>query len=60
VRDLIEIKLTRRFALIETGLTTTQDYLMGKRFTVADAYLFTVPGWMKGLGIDLSRWPKLF
>jgi glutathione S-transferase len=32
---------------------------MGNRFTVVDAYLFTVLGWMKGLGIDLSRWPKV-
>ncbi|WP_374039461.1 glutathione S-transferase C-terminal domain-containing protein (plasmid) [Brevundimonas staleyi] len=32
---------------------------MGNRFTVADAYLFTVLGWMKGFGIDLSRWPKI-
>jgi glutathione S-transferase len=30
---------------------------MGDRFTVADAYLFTVLGWMEGFGIDLSRWP---
>ncbi|AYM65759.1 glutathione transferase GstA [Agrobacterium fabrum] len=58
VRGLFETKLTRRFDLIETGLAT-QDYLIGNRFTVADAYLFTVLGWMKGFGIDLSRWPKL-
>jgi len=58
VRGLFETKLTRRFDLIETGLAT-QDYLIGNRFTVADAYLFAVLGWMKGFGIDLSRWPKL-
>jgi glutathione S-transferase len=58
VRELFETKLTRRFDLIETGLAA-QDYLMGNRFTVVDAYLFTVLGWMKGFGIDLSRWPKL-
>lgn len=58
VRDLFEIKLTRRFDFIETGLAT-REYLMGDRFTVADAYLFTVLGWMKGFGIDLSRWPKV-
>lgn len=58
VRNLFETKLFRRFAFIETGLAT-QDYLMGKRFTVADAYLFTVLGWMMGFGIDLDRWPKV-
>lgn len=58
VRDLFETKLTRRFDFIETRFAT-QDYLMGNRFTVVDAYLFTVLGWMKGFGIDLSRWPKV-
>ncbi|WP_425624674.1 glutathione transferase GstA [Agrobacterium radiobacter] len=58
VRDLFETKLMRRFDLIEPGLAT-QDYLMGNRFTVVDAYLFTVLGWMKGFGIDLGRWPRV-
>lgn len=58
VRDLFETKLTRRFDFIETRFAT-QDYLMGNRFTVVDAYLFTALGWMKGFGIDLSRWPKV-
>lgn len=35
------------------------DYLMGKDFTVADAYLFTVLGWGKWVGIDMSRWPNI-
>jgi len=50
VREFFETKLTRRFDLVETGLVT-KDYLMGNRFTVADAYLFTVLGWMKGFGM---------
>jgi len=35
------------------------DYLMGKSFTVADAYLFTVLGWGKYLGIDMAKWPHI-
>ncbi|GLK67134.1 glutathione transferase GstA [Hansschlegelia plantiphila] len=58
VREIFKTKLSRRFDFIETGLAT-RDYLMGDRFTVADAYLFTVLGWMKGFGIDLNRWPKV-
>ena len=27
---------------------------MGEQFTVADAYLFTVAGWGKFVGVDLS------
>jgi glutathione S-transferase len=33
--------------------------LLGERFTVADAYLFTVLGWCKFFAINLSRWPSL-
>lgn len=58
VQNLFKTKLSRRFEFIEASLAT-QDYLMGDRFTVADAYLFTVLGWMEGFGIDLSRWPLM-
>jgi glutathione S-transferase len=36
-----------------------KDYLMGKTFTVADAYLFTVLTWTKPLQIDLGKWPNI-
>jgi len=36
-----------------------KDYLMGRNFTVADAYLFTVASWSKHVGIDTSKWPNL-
>ena len=36
-----------------------KDYLMGKQFTVADAYLFTVLRWTTPTQIDLSKWPNL-
>lgn len=35
------------------------DFLLGKQFTVADAYLFTVIGWCPYVGIDLKQWPSL-
>ena len=31
-----------------------RDYTMGSAFSVADAYLFTVVNWTKGVGIDIS------
>ena len=34
-------------------------YLMGKPFTVADGYLFTVTNWAKPMGLDLSHLDKL-
>jgi glutathione S-transferase len=36
-----------------------KDYLMGDRFTVADAYLFTILRWSNPSGIDLAKWPVL-
>jgi len=49
-------RLFRRLDFIEVNLAS-RDYLVGDGFTVADAYLFTVLGWMKGVSIDLDRWP---
>lgn len=36
-----------------------QDYLMGDAFCVADAYLFTILGWGRHVGVDLAQWPAL-
>jgi glutathione S-transferase len=35
-----------------------RDYLLD-RFSVADAYLFTVLNWSTATGIDLARWPAV-
>ena len=37
----------------------TKPYLLGEKFTVADAYLFTVLNWTGKVGIDLGKWPVL-
>ena len=50
--------LANRFAYLD-GHLAGRDYLLGKPFTVADAYLFTVAGWSKPMNIDLGRWPNL-
>jgi glutathione S-transferase len=36
-----------------------RNYLMGEQFTVADGYLFTVAGWSKYVGLDLSALANL-
>ena len=41
------------------GRLEEREYLMGKQFTVADAYLFTVLNWGQWTGIDIARWPVL-
>ena len=46
-------RLLGRFKWVDEQLTG-KNYLMGDGFTVADAYLFTVAGWGKHVGVDLS------
>jgi glutathione S-transferase len=36
-----------------------KSYVMGKNFTAADAYLFTVLNWTNPLKIDVSKWPNI-
>ena len=36
-----------------------KHYLMGDKFTAADAYLFTVLRWSPRVEIDLSKWPNV-
>ena len=36
-----------------------KQYLMGDKFTVADAYLFTILNWAPMVKFDLSRWPAI-
>jgi glutathione S-transferase len=50
--------LTRRYALIEKQLEGRR-YLLGDRFTVADAYLFTLTRWARAVKLDLSGFPNL-
>jgi glutathione S-transferase len=50
--------LTRRFDWLDHQLAG-KPYLMGERFTVADAYCFTVLTWTRPAKIDLARWPNL-
>jgi len=50
--------LNRRFDFLAQSLDGKQ-YLMGDKFTVADAYLFTLLNWSNFLKVDLGKWPKL-
>lgn len=36
-----------------------KDYIMGSRFTVADAYIFTVLMWHKPIKVDITPWENL-
>ena len=54
VRAEREDYLRKRYGLLDERLAGRQ-YLFGDKFTVADAYLFTVTNWAKAVKADLSK-----
>lgn len=50
--------LGKRFGWLNEQLKG-KDYLVANKFSIADAYLFTVMSWSEHLGIDLKTWPNL-
>jgi len=51
-------KILQRLGFVEKALEKG-DYLMGSRFTLADAYLFTIVNWSGMTGVDISGLPRL-
>jgi len=58
LRQTARETLLRNYALLELRLAEA-DWLIGDRFTVADAYLFTVTSWAAHATLDLSGFPAL-
>ena len=58
VREEHKEYLRKRYRLLEERLAQ-HPWLVGDRFTVADAYLFTVTNWAKHVALDLSEFPAL-
>ena len=52
-------KIAQRLAFVEDHLAASGPFVMGDRFSVADAYLFTIVGWSGFARIDLSGFPHL-
>jgi glutathione S-transferase len=50
--------LRKRYGLIEAALART-PYVLGDRFTIADAYLFVVTRWSEFVKLDLLKFPNL-
>jgi glutathione S-transferase len=50
--------LGKRFDWLDKQLAGKQ-YLMGDKFTVADAYLFTILRWTPRIEVDLGKWPNV-
>lgn len=57
-KAVVKEQLARQFGYLTERLAG-KEHAMGERFTVVDAYLYTVLRWPKLVGIDLAAWPAL-
>ncbi|SEK85356.1 glutathione S-transferase [Roseateles sp. YR242] len=57
-KTLARNKLHERLTWLD-GQLAGKQYLMGDKFTVADAYLFTVTNWGQHVGVDVSGYANL-
>jgi len=58
VREERKAYLRKRYELLEQHLAK-HEWLVGDRFTAADAYLFTVTNWAQHVKLDLSDFPAI-
>ncbi len=57
-KDTIKARVAVRLAWLEKQLAKA-PYVLGDAFSVADTYAFTVLGWTRHVGIDLSQYPAI-
>ena len=58
VKNFFKDRIMGKFKYADSQLAG-RDYLMGKQFTVADGYLFTMLRWADGNKMDLSQFKNL-
>ena len=58
MREIQIATAARRLDTLDKALAGRQ-YVMGERFTVADAYLYTVLNWTGMLKVDLGKWANI-
>lgn len=54
-----EAKVRQRFDYLEGVFSDGREYLVGGRFSAADAYAFVLLLWARFKSIDLTAWPRL-
>ncbi|MCI4664474.1 MAG: glutathione transferase GstA [Neomegalonema sp.] len=58
-RAAVVAKISKRLDYLESQLADGRAYLVGDKFSVADAHAFVVAGWAVPTGVGLDRWPSL-
>ena len=59
VRDAAIARLSDEFEEYEKLFSDGRHYLMGRHFSVADAYLLVAINWASMIGINIFRWPHI-
>ena len=54
----VPANMTENFAYIEKNYLNG-PWVLGEHYSVCDAYLFTVAGWLKNDGVDIAQFPKV-
>ena len=57
-REEAKKTLLRQFDFVDRRLTG-KSYVMGERFTVVDAYLFTISPWIEAAELSVDQWKAL-
>ncbi|MEZ5924542.1 MAG: glutathione transferase GstA [Hyphomicrobiaceae bacterium] len=57
-KEIMKAGIAQRLKFLDAHLAKN-DYVMGKEFSVVDAYVFTVLGWGKWVGVDVEAYPSL-
>ena len=55
----VAANMTECFALIERHYLTTGPWVLGDRYSVGDAYLYTVGTWLRSDGVDIAQFPRV-
>lgn len=53
------VETLKKKIAIASEMLGTNDYVLGSKFSVADAYLYTVLGWGKYVGVDISGFKNM-
>lgn len=57
-KTALKDRLAKRFAELETRFKSN-EYILGKDFSAADAYAFTILSWAPHVGVDLKPFPSI-
>lgn len=55
----VPANMTECFGVIEQHYLGQGPWVLGEQYSVADGYLFTVAGWLKGDGVDMAQFPQV-